>query len=63
MKDITLTGIFDEIGNFIADVVSKKSNDRAKKGKKRNTVGQETIRKKRDCIGKERRIEKYKKYE
>ena len=56
MNDITLTGTFDGIGYFATDVVSKNSNDRATKRKKRNPVGQETIRKKR-----ERRIEKGKK--
>ena len=58
MKDITVIGIFEKNGNFVADVVSENSNDRATQRKKRNTIGQETISKKRDYIGQKTRKEK-----
>ena len=37
--------------DFACDVVCKNSNDRTTKRNKRNTIGQETISKKRDVIG------------
>ena len=58
MKDITVIGIFEKNGNFVADVVSENSNDRATQRKKRNTIGQETISKKRDYICQKTRKEK-----